>query len=220
MTVHAAVPARTHLLTGPCGACRRRRRTGSPGAAQAPSLTIERPDRVVGRTGEVAIVAGAPGGRLTLADDRARAERQGDSRCSRWMRPRRRRSTQVDGDRIRVTRPIGKQSVPELQAGAARIVVSATRPSFLNLRTLSSTASKDFQVRLEPPRLARPVDAPLRQPRRIGDGRLRATPPDVASGVRVGDGRVPRVSGGGRGRRRRRPLAEGRVLRPAARSAI
>ena len=44
--------------------------------------------------------------------------------------------------------------MPELQAGAARIVVTATRPSFLNLRTLTSTATKDVQVRLEPPRIA------------------------------------------------------------------
>ena len=33
-----------------------------------------------------------------------------------------------------IARPLGKQSVPELQSGAARIVVTATRPSFLNLR--------------------------------------------------------------------------------------
>src|SRR6267142_2520604 len=62
--------------------------------------------------------------------------------------------TQVDRNQLRISRPFGKQSVPELQSGAARIVVTATRPSFLNLRPLTSTASKDFQVRLEPPRIA------------------------------------------------------------------
>src|SRR5206468_2211563 len=60
--------------------------------------------------------------------------------------------TRTDRNHIRITRPLGKQNVPELQAGSARIVVSATRQSFLKLRTFSGSASKDIQVRLEPPR--------------------------------------------------------------------
>jgi hypothetical protein len=99
--------------------------------------------------------------------------------------------TAVDRNQIRISRPLGKQSVPELQSGAARIVVTATRPSFLNLRPLTSTASKDFQVRLEPPRIA-----VLSTHHHINHGGAemvvyRATPADVASGVRVGDVEYP-----------------------------
>ena len=35
--------------------------------------------------------------------------------------------TQIDRDHMRVSRPLGKQSVPELQQGPARIVVTASR---------------------------------------------------------------------------------------------
>src|SRR5207245_7508845 len=95
--------------------------------------------------------------------------------------------TQTDRDHVRVSRPIGKQSLPDLQQGAARVTVAASRQSFLNLRTLSSTAAKDFQVRLEPPRLT-----VLSTHHYINHGGsemvvYRATPPDVRSGVRVGD---------------------------------
>jgi len=107
--------------------------------------------------------------------------------------------TQPDPTHTKITRPIGKQSVPELQSGAARIVVTATRPSFLKLRQLTSTASKDFQVRLEPPRIA-----VLSTKHYVNHGGsefviYKATPPDVASGVRVGDIEYPGfpVSGAG-----------------------
>jgi hypothetical protein len=88
---------------------------------------------------------------------------------------------------MRVTRPLGKQSVPELQSGAARVLVSASRRSFLSLRTLSSSASRDIQVRLEPPRVA---VLSTHHYVNLGGAEMvvyRATPPDVASGVRVGD---------------------------------
>jgi murein DD-endopeptidase MepM/ murein hydrolase activator NlpD len=92
---------------------------------------------------------------------------------------------------VRLSRPFGKQSVPELQPGAARITVTASRPSFLNLRTLSTTATRDFQVQLDPPRLA-----VLSTHHHINHGGAemvvyRTTPPDVASGVRVGEVEYP-----------------------------
>src|SRR5439155_16877927 len=71
---------------------------------------------------------------------------------------------------------------------------SASRPSFASviaLRTLSSTASRDIQVRLEPPRIAA-----LSTHHYVNHGGsemvvYRATPPDVLSGVRVGDIEYP-----------------------------
>ena len=60
----------------------------------------------------------------------------------------------VDPNTLKITRGIGKKDVPELQQGTAKIVVTATRPSFLKLRELSSSTSRDFRVQLEPPRIS------------------------------------------------------------------
>ena len=51
-------------------------------------------------------------------------------------------------------RPIGKRAIPELKSGPARIVVRAARPVLYGLRQAESTATRDVQVRLEPPRVA------------------------------------------------------------------
>src|SRR5437899_402698 len=169
------------------------------GRGAPPRLTITKPDRAVGQAGTLDVTAEAPNTKftaLTIAleqngksvplfalDDSAGAASATASKDASV--------TAVDRNQIRISRPLGKQSVPELQSGAARIVVTATRPSFLNLRPLTSTASKDFQVRLEPPRIA-----VLSTHHHINHGGAemvvyRATPADVASGVRVGDVEYP-----------------------------
>jgi hypothetical protein len=169
------------------------------GRGAPPRLTINKPDRPVGQAGALDVSAEAPNAKfttLTIAleqngksvplfalDASAGAASAAASKDASV--------TAVDRNQIRISRPLGKQSVPELQSGAARIVVTATRPSFLNLRTLTSTASKDFQVRLEAPRIA-----VLSTHHHINHGGAemvvyRATPADVASGVRVGDVEYP-----------------------------
>src|SRR5207249_6811475 len=62
---------------------------------------------------------------------------------------------------------------------------------FLNLRTLTASATKDIRVRLEPPRIA--VVSTHHYVNHGGSELVvyRATPPDVASGVRVGDVEYP-----------------------------
>jgi murein DD-endopeptidase MepM/ murein hydrolase activator NlpD len=156
------------------------------GRGAPPAIKIERPERVVGQAGTLDVVIEAPRGRLTsltiVLEQNGRATplfSLGEQQSATL--------TQVDADHVRVSRPVGKQSVPELQQGTARITVSASRPSFLNLRTLSSAASKDFQVRLDPPRL---VILSTKHYVNHGGSEMvvyRATPPEVASGVRVGD---------------------------------
>ncbi len=156
------------------------------GHGAPPLLTINTPDRFVGQTGAVDIVAEAPNGRFTALT--IALEQNGKSIPLYSLdHAQAANVTQVDRNQLRIARSIGKQSVPQLQAGAARIVVSATRPSFLNLRQLTSTASKDFQVRLDPPRIA-----VLSTHHYVNHGGAemvvyKATPADVASGVRVGD---------------------------------
>ncbi len=172
------------------------------GRGRPPVITIERPERVVGQTGTLDVVVEAPGGRftsLTVAleqDGRTIPlfSLEGDvlSAADGLQKGAEGAAiTQTGPDTVRVSRPLGKQSVPELQQGAARIAVAASRPSFLNLRTLSNTAAKDFQVRLDPPRLA--VVSTHHYVNHGGAEMIvyRATPPDVASGVRVGDLEYP-----------------------------
>ena len=83
--------------------------------------------------------------------------------------------------------PIGKAAIPSLRQGSATVTVTATRTSFLRLRDVTTTVTKDLQVRLEPPRVA-----VLSSKHYLNHGGsefvvYRTTPPDVDSGVRVGD---------------------------------
>ena len=160
------------------------------GRGTPPVLRIDKPERVVGQAGTLEVLAEAP--RTSLKTLTIALEQNGrtlplfslDGAQSADV-------TQVDPDRIRVSRPFGKRSVPELQAGAARIVVAATRRSFLNLRTLSSTTSKDIQVMLEPPRIA--VVSTRHYVNHGGSEMVvyRVSPSDVSSGVRVGEVEYP-----------------------------
>ena len=169
------------------------------GRGAPPRLTINKPDRPIGQAGSLDVTAEAPNAKFTTLT--IALEQNGKSVplftldaaavAASATAGKDASVTAVERNQIRISRPLGKQSVPELQSGAARIVVTATRPSFLNLRTLTSTASKDFQVRLEPPRIA-----VLSTHHHVNHGGAemvvyRATPADVASGVRVGDVEYP-----------------------------
>src|SRR3954465_8675681 len=168
------------------------------GRAAPPHLTIDKPDRVVGQVGAVEVTAEAPNARFTALT--ITLEQNGksyplyalDNAAGASVTP-------IDRNKLHVSRPIGKQAVPQLVSGTARIVVSATRPSVLNLRQVTSSASKDFQVRLEPPRIA--VLSTKHYVNHGGSGIVvyKAPPPDVAPGVRVGDIEYPGfpVSGAG-----------------------
>ena len=165
------------------------------GRGAPPKITIERPERFVGQAGTLDVVVEAPGGRVTALaialEQNGRTEPlfklEGSVQSGSLTGAERGTITQTGPDTIRISGPFGKQSIPALQQGAARITVAASRPSFLNLRTLSTEASKDIQVRLEPPRLT--VISSKHYVNHGGSELVvyRVTPSDVASGVRVGD---------------------------------
>ena len=157
------------------------------GRGAPPQLTINKPDRVIGQSGTLDVTAEAPNARFTSLA--ITLEQDGRS-VPLYALNRSDASTTVTPEgrnQLHISRSIGRQSIPELKSGSARIVVTATRPSFLNLRQLTSTASKDVQVRLEPPRLA--VLSTKHYVNHGGSEMVvyRVTPPDVTSGVRVGD---------------------------------
>src|SRR5262245_46067978 len=123
------------------------------GRGAPPAVTISQPARFIGQSaGTLEVTADAPNAKFTALT--IGVEQNGKTiPLFALDNPQQATVTPVDGRQLKVTRPIGKQSVPELQSGPAKIVVTATRPSFLNLKQLTSVASKDVTVRLGPPRI-------------------------------------------------------------------
>jgi murein DD-endopeptidase MepM/ murein hydrolase activator NlpD len=151
-----------------------------------PVVAIEQPQRLVGQTGTLTVTAETPAAKFK--DLTITVEQNGQSTPLFSLDS---TAPVPAGNTIRVSRPFGKQSVPQLRSGPAKIVVSATRKSFLNLRTLTTTATRDIVVRLEPPRIA--VLSTHHYVNHGGSEMVvyRATPPDVSSGVRVDDREFP-----------------------------
>jgi murein DD-endopeptidase MepM/ murein hydrolase activator NlpD len=168
------------------------------GRGAPPRLTINQPNRAVGQSGTLEVTAEAPNARFTALA--VTLEQNGRSVPLFLLNGTQNATVaQVDRNQLRISRPLGKQSVPELQSGTARVIVTATRPSFLNLRQLTSSVSKDIQVRLEPPRIA---VLSTHHYVNFGGSEMvvyRATPADVASGVRVGDLEYPGFPASGAG---------------------
>ena len=164
------------------------------GRQAGPAIVIREPEKFIGQTTALELSVEAPGGQFSRID--VAIEQNGRSLPVFTLeQPAQGAMKQDTADRIYVMRPIGKRAIPELQAGDARIVVRAARPVLRGLRQAESTATRDVQVRLEPPRVA-----VLSTHHFVNHGGAefvvyRATPPDVASGVRVGDRTYPGFSG-------------------------
>jgi len=156
------------------------------GRMAGPSIQIRQPDRFIGQAGTLELMVQAPGGRFSKID--VTLEQNGKSYPVFALDNRNQATVkQESADRIYVMRPIGKRAIPELRQGAARVVVHASRPVVYGLRQAESTATRDVQVRLQPPQVA-----VLSQFHYINHGGsefvvYRVTPEDVESGVRVGD---------------------------------
>jgi murein DD-endopeptidase MepM/ murein hydrolase activator NlpD len=90
-------------------------------------------------------------------------------------------------DRVVLTKPLGKRDVPALAAGSARITVTAVRPVLFGYREATSTASRDFEVRLTPPQVG--AQSQFHYINHGGSELVvyRVNPPTAESGVRVGD---------------------------------
>ena len=156
------------------------------GRTTPPTLTIEQPTGPVGSGGTLQFTAGAA--RTVFARVEARLEQNGKTfPLFNLAAPGDATVKHLDADHLQITVPIGKAAIPELQQGSAKVVIVATRTSFLRLRDVTTEASKEFQVRLEPPRIA-----VLSTKHYLNHGGAefvvyRATPGDVESGVRVGN---------------------------------
>jgi hypothetical protein len=167
------------------------------GRGAPPALAIDQPGAIVGQSGTLEVKATAPGARFSSLS--IALEQDGATTPLFALDAPAGAQTATDGDTVTVRRPFGKQSIPELRSGPARIVVTASRPSLLDLRTLAASAAKEVEVRLEPPRVA--VLSTHHYVNQGGSEMVvyRVTPPDVASGVRVGDVEYPGYPASGAG---------------------
>jgi murein DD-endopeptidase MepM/ murein hydrolase activator NlpD len=169
------------------------------GRLPGPSIEIARPEKFVGATTPLEVTVQAPRGELTTLEivfeqNGARTPLftlgsaphpppqpgmgQPDAPAAQL---------QTEGDQVRVTRAVGRDSVPGIESGPARIVVSASRPVLFGMRDAAAEIARDVEVRLERPRLA-----VLSTHHYVNQGGAelvvyRVTPPDVESGVVVGD---------------------------------
>jgi murein DD-endopeptidase MepM/ murein hydrolase activator NlpD len=168
------------------------------GRGAPPQITIAKPDRTVGQAGTLDVTAESANGRFSAVTITLEQNGKSIPLYALGGGPTA-TVAQPDPKHLHITRAIGKQAVPELQSGTARIVVNATRPSFLNLRQLSSSAAKDVKIQLEPPRIA--VVSTHHYVNHGGSEMVvyRATPAEVQSGVRVGDIEYPGFPAAGAG---------------------
>ncbi len=160
------------------------------GRQAGPTITVRQPEKFIGQSSSLELTVESPGGQFSRID--AAIEQKGRSiPVFALGQPAQAKVTQDTADRVGIMRPIGKRAVPELEAGAARIVVHASRPVLWGLRQAESSFARDVQVRLEPPRVA-----VLSTHHYVNHGGAelvvyRATPQDVVSGVRVGEHTYP-----------------------------
>lgn len=162
----------------------------SAGRAAGPVIDIARPGKAIGQSSELLVDIDTPGGKLSHLEV---ALEQGGARSTVYSLTGGDGSPlQREGDRrLRLARLIGKQQVPGLHAGKARIIVTAIRPVLFGLREVESTVSRDVDVRLVPPAIA-----VLSTHHYINHGGsevvvYHVTPADAVSGVRVGEHEYP-----------------------------
>jgi murein DD-endopeptidase MepM/ murein hydrolase activator NlpD len=156
------------------------------GRGGAPVITIDKPGKFMGRRGVLDLTVATPQGALSTLD--VTLEQGGQSTplysTAQTGAP---ALKQDAADRVRLTRDISSTDVPTLKSGAATIRVTAERTTLFDLRHLASTATREVQMRLEPPRVS---VASMHHFVNHGGAEMvvfRATPAGVQAGVRVGD---------------------------------
>jgi murein DD-endopeptidase MepM/ murein hydrolase activator NlpD len=166
------------------------------GRMAGPSIDVAQPAKFVGVSTPLEVAVGAPGAELTSLQ--IELEQGGARHTLFTLADQKGAAVKQDGqDRLLVSTTVGREQVPELKSGPARILVTASRPVVYGVRTVGSTVTKDVEVRLERPRLA--VMSTHHYVNHGGSELVvyRVTPNDVASGVMVGDVEYPGFPGAG-----------------------
>jgi len=155
------------------------------GRAAAPAIQIHQPGQLVGQESTLDVTVDTPRGALRSID--ITLEQKGHTLpLFSLAAPGEATLKQDTPGRIHITRPIGRRAIPDLQAGPARIVVTASRSVLHGLRAPQASVSHDFEVRLTPPRVG--VVSAFHFINHGGSEAVvyRVNPPDAQSGVMVG----------------------------------
>jgi murein DD-endopeptidase MepM/ murein hydrolase activator NlpD len=158
----------------------------SAGSASGPRIDIASPAAAIGRSSELSVAIETPGGKLKSVEvvleqgaNRVPIVTLTGAATSQLAR--------AGNDRVMLTHPLGKEQVPQLTEGKARIIVTASRPVLFGLRQVTSTATRDLAVRLTPPVLS--VLSTYHYINQGGSEMVvyHVSPSDASSGVRVGN---------------------------------
>jgi murein DD-endopeptidase MepM/ murein hydrolase activator NlpD len=167
------------------------------GRMTPPAITVEKPEKFVGTASPLEITIAAPHIER-IKPLQVTFEQNGKQTVVFSLdQPGKGQIKQEGPAKLRLTYEIGKQSIPDLQSGPAKIIVTAGRPVVRGIRTVESTIAKDVQVRLERPRVS---VVSTHHYVNLGGTEMviyRATPEDVASGVLVGDVEYPGFAASG-----------------------
>ncbi len=159
------------------------------GRMPGPSIEITKPVKFVGQSTTVEVTIRAPKARVS---DYTIAFEQNGKQTPIASMSTAGSDVKAEGpDTIRITKTFGRDVIPDLKTGPARIVVTAVRPVLYDLRKTTSTVSRDVQVRLERPQIA---VLSTKHYINLGGSEMvvyRAMPADVESGVQVGDLKYP-----------------------------
>jgi murein DD-endopeptidase MepM/ murein hydrolase activator NlpD len=163
------------------------------GRGEGPQIDIRQPTKYVGQATTAELIVTSPDGQFSRVD--VALEQGGKSLPVFNLAQPGDAVRQEAADKLYIIRPIGKIALPDLQPGKATLTVRAARPVLYGYRQLESTATRDVEVRLQPPQVA-----VLSTFHYINHGGaefavFRATPADVEAGVRVGDRTYPAFPG-------------------------
>ncbi len=153
-----------------------------------PAIELRSPEKYVGQNSPMEFFVEAPRSEFSRVE--ATLEQDGQATTVFSLDPAKAGNAEVkqeSADRLWVIRRIGRQSIPSLKQGPARLTITAARPVLYGLREVSSTTTRDLDVRLDPPRVG-----VLSLHHFVNHGGaefvvFRATPPDVEAGVKVGE---------------------------------
>jgi murein DD-endopeptidase MepM/ murein hydrolase activator NlpD len=169
------------------------------GTLPGPAIEVRSPEKYVGQTTQLEFSVDTPQGEFT--DVEATLEQDGHSTTVFSTDPSQQPAGEMkqESERMFVIRQIGRQAIPTLKNGPARVTITAARPVLYGIRTARTTVTRDLEVRLDPPRVG-----VLSLHHFVNHGGpefvvFRATPADVTAGVRVGDVEYPAYPGTGVG---------------------
>jgi murein DD-endopeptidase MepM/ murein hydrolase activator NlpD len=165
------------------------------GTLPGPAIEVRSPEKYVGQTTQLEFSVDTPQGEFT--DVEATLEQEGQSTTVFSTDPSQQPAGEMkqESERMFVIRQIGRQAIPTLKNGPARVTITAARPVLYGIRTARTTVTRDLEVRLDPPRVG-----VLSLHHFVNHGGpefvvFRATPADVTAGVRVGDVEYPAYPG-------------------------